>query len=582
MKEITKEEFEGFVRQEFPNTSSRYEDGYCFIQAGSCLGDNLHYELNAGKIHLDIEGPNWRPIRNYLWNHVVDSRVAHSHWGRYGCRWTLDKIIETKDDVEHGFLQMRRIMEPHILKFERLNSQQKVAHEPLPDSISASFYKSQELLETNLSIPEYQRPYRWNLKNVEQLLSDIYKNQSDGHNVYLMGTVIVHSYEDTYYLVDGQQRVTTLCLLLKALDYEGQLPLLKYNHKDSFVNIKENYSFIIKWLSYNIKEKESFRDYILSSCQVVRIVVKKLNEAFQMFESQNGRGKELEAYNLLKAYHIRAMSNDSRASKIEYDKQWEAAAMYCRESYRKDLLKQLFNEQLFRTRKWTRAEDAYEFSKKEIEEFKGVTITKENQLDYAYQNILIQQEIARQYMLTMNPSLFKLKNRFTHGDSDNINPFVSMTQLILNGSSFFEFVETYVEIYKRLFVYLSTSQLSDFKQFYREHCQYAGYNRRKGDGYIREVYKSAIMFLFDKFGELGVRQYYRDIYICLYKYRLKQKQVRYETMAKRDHVAWIFQLISKSKKLSDLVILTKVSRSVCFNIQYELKYTVDEVLSVFK
>ena len=90
------------------------------------------------------------------------------------------------------------------------------------------------------------------------------------------------------------------------------------------------------------------------------------------------------------------------------------------------------------------------------------------------------------------------------------------------------------------------------------------------------------MFLFDKFGELGVRQYYRDIYICLYKYRLTQKQVRYETMAKRDHVAWIFQLISKSKKLSDLVILTKVSHSVCFNIQYELKYTVDEVLSVFK
>ena len=244
MKEITKEEFEDFVRQEFPNTPSRYEDGYCFIQAGSCLGDNLHYELNAGKIHLDIEGSNWRPIRNYLWNHVVDSRVAHSHWGRYGCRWTLDKIIETKDDVEHGFLQMRRIMEPHILKFERLNAQQKVAHEPLPDSISASFYKSQELLETNLSIPEYQRPYRWNLKNVEQLLSDIYKNQSDGHNVYLMGTVIVHLYEDTYYIVDGQQRVTTLCLLLKALDYEGQLPLLKYNHKDSFVNIKENFSFI--------------------------------------------------------------------------------------------------------------------------------------------------------------------------------------------------------------------------------------------------------------------------------------------------------------------------------------------------
>ena len=95
MKEITKEEFERFVRQEFPNTFSRYEDGYCFIQAGSCLGENLHYELNVGKIHLDIEGPDWRPIRDYLRSHVVDSRVKDSYWRRKGCRWTLDKIIDT-------------------------------------------------------------------------------------------------------------------------------------------------------------------------------------------------------------------------------------------------------------------------------------------------------------------------------------------------------------------------------------------------------------------------------------------------------------------------------------------------------
>ena len=582
MKEITKDEFLGFVQMEFPNVATCYSDGFCYIQAGSCLGDYLHYELNAGKIHLDIEGPNWRPIRNYLWNHVVDSRVSHSHWGRYGCRWTLNKTIESKEDVEQGFLLMRRIMEPHILKFENLNAQPNIVHESLLDSISASFYTIQDLLRTSLSIPEYQRPYRWNLKNVEQLLTDIFKNQSDGHIVYLIGTVIVHTHEDSFYLVDGQQRVTTLCLLLKALNYKGQLPLLKYNHKDSFAHIQENYAFIEKWLSYNIKDRVSFMEYILISCQVVRIVVKKLNEAFQMFESQNGRGKELEAYNLLKAYHIRAMSNDSRASKIEYDKQWESAALYCREGYRSDLLRQLFNEQLFRTRKWTRAEDAYEFSKKEIEEFKGVTITKDNQLDYAYQNVLIQQEIARQYMLTMNPSLFKIKNRFTHGDPDNINPFVSMTQLILNGRSFFDFVETYVEIYKRLFVYLSSSQLYDFKQFYIEHCQYPGYNRRKGDGYIREVYKSAIMFLFDKFGEIGVKHYYRDIYMCLYKFRLTHKQVRYETMAKKENVAWIFQLISNSKSLSDLVEFTKTSRFICSNINHEMKYSVDEVFSVFK
>ena len=36
-----------------------------------------------------------------------------------------------------------------------------------------------------------------------------------------------------------------------------------------------------------------------------------------MFDSQNGRGKELEAYNLLKAYHIRAMELNGQDEKIK-------------------------------------------------------------------------------------------------------------------------------------------------------------------------------------------------------------------------------------------------------------------------
>lgn len=70
-------------------------------------------------------------------------------------------------------------------------------------------------------------------------------------------------------------------------------------------------------------------------------------------------------------------------------------------------------------------------------------------------------------MRNMNQGLFKIKGRFIHGDCDNINPFVSITQLILNGKSFFEYVETYVEIYKRLFVQLESSQLAEFKRFYK-------------------------------------------------------------------------------------------------------------------
>ena len=310
----------------------------------------------------------------------------------------------------------------------------------------------------------------------------------------------------------------------------------------------------------------------------MEITVKRLNEAFQMFESQNGRGKELEAYNLLKAYHIRAMSSSSKDDKVQCDKQWEDATMYLHKNNRKDILLQLFKEQLYRTRLWSRGQYAYIFGKKHVDEFKGITLDKDSSLDFTFQNILVQQEIANQLMRNMNPSLFKIKGRFIHGDSDNINPFVNITQLILNGKSFFEYVETYVEIYKRLFMQLDSSQLSEFKLFYKIHCLYKGYDWRKGDGYIREVYKSAIMMVFDRFSEIGVNSIYRDLYLCLYKHRLEKKQVRYETMAK-DNVNWIFRTIQNAKGLSDFQEIRHFA--LIAKEETPRNYIVDEIVSVF-
>lgn len=106
-------------------------------------------------------------------------------------------------------------------------------------------------------------------------------------------------------------------------------------------------------------------------------------------------------------------------------------------------------------------------------------------------------------MQMMNTGLFKVKSRFEHGDPDNISPFVNINQLIVNGKPFFDWVETYIEIYKRIFMQPDSSQLSDFKDFYRSFCKYEGC-QRNGDSYIREVYKSAIILIFDRFGEKGM------------------------------------------------------------------------------
>lgn len=578
MIQVSEEQIKDFLEKEFPGQPYSLGQGYWFVQAGKCLGKNLHYEYQAEKVHLHIEGSNWRGIRNYLWTHVMDSRVSHSHWVRYGCNWTLDTNPQTWEELKESFRTMAYIMNPHINKFERFLATPVEVKETGP--VVADFIKIAECLKKNIEIPEYQRPYRWSTKNVEQLLRDILNSQSNGKLNYLIGTVILHDDNQSFKIVDGQQRITTLILLLKQLEYEGELPNLAYNHSTSFENIRANYHFIGEWLNLNISNRSGFLDYILNSCQFVEIVVKKLNEAFQMFESQNGRGKELEAYNLLKAYHIRAMLSSTKEEKVQCDKQWEDATMYLYKNSRRDILLQLFKEQLYRTRLWSRGEEAYLFGKKHVDEFKGVTLDKDCSLDFPFQNIHVQQEVANQLMRNMNQGLFKIKGRFIHGDCDNINPFVSITQLILNGKSFFEYVETYVEIYKRLFVQLESSQLAEFKRFYKKHCLYRGYDWRKGDGYIREVYKSSIMMVFDRFGEVGVYNIYRDLYICMYKHRLEKKQVRYETMAKASNSTWIFQVIQNAKTLSDLHAIRQQAQSAKDNIS--VNYLVEEILSVFK
>ena len=271
MVNVSEQQIKDFVNEDFPNKPYSIGNGYWFIQAGKCLGKNLHYEYQNGRVHLHIEGSNWRGIRDYLWSHVMDSRVSHSHWGRYGCNWTLDTNPQTWEEVKDSFRTIAYIMDPHIIKFERAITVPQVELENAP--VYADFIKVGDCLRKNIGIPEYQRPYRWSTKNVEQLLKDIQNNQINGKLTYLIGTVILHDDGKSFKIVDGQQRITTLILLLKQLGYEEALPDLRYNHTDSFYNIRVNYQFIHTWLSINIPNTKSYLNYIINSCQFVEITV---------------------------------------------------------------------------------------------------------------------------------------------------------------------------------------------------------------------------------------------------------------------------------------------------------------------
>ncbi|AEM20844.1 hypothetical protein Bint_0210 [Brachyspira intermedia PWS/A] len=68
------------------------------------------------------------------------------------------------------------------------------------------------------SIPNYQRNYVWKEEQIRKLLEDIENAIINNNNEYYIGSLIVFYRDDDnnnrYDLVDGQQRFTTICLLL--------------------------------------------------------------------------------------------------------------------------------------------------------------------------------------------------------------------------------------------------------------------------------------------------------------------------------------------------------------------------------
>ncbi len=83
-----------------------------------------------------------------------------------------------------------------------------------------------QLLEQKLTIPGYQRPYKWQPKHVNQLIDDIFNHRTKP--CYRLGTVVLHQGKESesgeenvaLNIVDGQQRLLTLTLLCTILDGE--------------------------------------------------------------------------------------------------------------------------------------------------------------------------------------------------------------------------------------------------------------------------------------------------------------------------------------------------------------------------
>lgn len=110
-------------------------------------------------------------------------------------------------------------------------------------------------------IPNYQRGYKWEISNVEDLLNDINNINNIDKNEHCLHNLTIIENENEWEIIDGQQRLTTIFLILKYLgkEYYSLSYKIRQNTEDFFNN---EINDIIKNLKDNKykKELELFND----------------------------------------------------------------------------------------------------------------------------------------------------------------------------------------------------------------------------------------------------------------------------------------------------------------------------------
>ena len=241
----------------------------------------------------------------------------------------------------------------------------------------------EELLGWELRIPPYQRPYKWTKKNITDLLLDIETSIRESIKYedfkYRVGTVILHANTEeekpTYDIVDGQQRILSFLLLSRYLELEcgvvSSLSKHKFSSKVTQKNLHENYKAIWEWFAFApAGMREVFTQAMKKHLEVVVITVDEISEAFQLFDSQNSRGRALYPHDLLKAYHLRVISGKKGEERAV--EEWEA----------KDpkAIAELFRDYLFPIWHWARRRKCGGFTTADIDLYKGI----EPDSEYAY------------------------------------------------------------------------------------------------------------------------------------------------------------------------------------------------------
>lgn len=215
------------------------------------------------------------------------------------------------------------------------------------------------------TIDYYQREYKWETKQVRELIDDLVSKFLEGYEPgherssveyyghYFLGSIIISDKESQKYIIDGQQRLTTLTLLLIYLhhrltdpEHKGQIAELIFSQKfgeksfnldvsertqcmealyngqpfnendqpESVVNILARYHDI----EDHFPEEAAgdalpyFVDWLVENVHLVEITAYSDEDAYTIFETMNDRGLSLTPTDMLKGYLLANITDTGR------------------------------------------------------------------------------------------------------------------------------------------------------------------------------------------------------------------------------------------------------------------------------
>ncbi|WGV98871.1 DUF262 domain-containing HNH endonuclease family protein [Vibrio sp. YMD68] len=216
-------------------------------------------------------------------------------------------------------------------------------------------------------VPMYQRNYAWGEGEINQLIQDVLDYQQNKPNQsYYIGTLVVFERKDgNFEVIDGQQRFTTLTLLIFALkrlssasktvvdmswydvanlNFESrqkssdtfasliQGVALEYLKTDDYnLDVVNGYTLLEKGLIALGDKLQGFCNYLFEKVEIARVFVPKDTNLNHYFEVMNNRGEQLEKHEVVKARLMSVLNDiedqDERTQHVLLlSKVWDATA----------------------------------------------------------------------------------------------------------------------------------------------------------------------------------------------------------------------------------------------------------------